>query len=231
MKSRLLTPALVAAGVALTLGGTTAIATHDPANKPAASGSTSELQFVGENQEVLVLQERIKTANPTDLILQLTSECSILTRLATTGNQSSTAVGQLRFRVEIDGRPVPVMSGDEDGEVVFCDRAHTQTVTNLDDNDSKFEQFMSTRHANGFNWMALNVGNGEHDIEVFARFDRSTEGTIPSAPAGENMSEGAVGARTLVIEPVHAANDEVVAPVSERNDDEGDSGLSLPIGG
>ena len=230
MKSRLLTPALVAAGVALALGGTTAIATHDPSNKPAASGSTAELAFVGENEEKLVLQERIKTANPTDLILQLTSECSIMTSLATTGNESSQSVGQLKYRIEIDGRPVSVMSGDQDGEVVFCDRAHRQSITNLDDEDARIEQFMRTRTANGFNWMALNVGSGIHDIKVFARFDRETEeGLVPS---GENDSTGAVGARTLVIEPVHASNDEVVAPTSERNDDADNGGTAiLPIGG
>lgn len=233
MKSRLLTPALVAAGVALILGGTTAIATHDPANKPAASGSQLDTEFLAEGEEVTVLREHVKTSNPTDLILQLTSECSILTDITTTGNSGadgSTAVGQIRYSILIDGSPVPVSQDDvEKGEVVFCDRAHRQTTAQFDDNDAKISQFLRTRTANAFNWMALNVGSGEHDIEVRARFERTNnEGDLPT---GTNRSEGVVGARTLVIEPVHAANDEVVAETSERDDETDGSGLSLPIGG
>lgn len=226
MKKPVLTSALVAAGVALALGGTTAIATHDPANKPAASGSQLDLQFVDPGEEKLVLREHVKTSAPTDLILQLTSECSIATRLATVGNDTATSVGQLRYRIEIDGRPVPVSSDDiENGEVVFCDRAHRQSVTDLDDNNARIEQFLRTRTSNGFNWMALNVGSGEHTIEVFSRFEQTNnEGEVPT---GDNTSSGAVGARTLIIEPVKASNDEVVAPTSERDPE--DQGGPLPI--
>jgi hypothetical protein len=212
---RILTPVLVTAIVAVALGGATAIATHDPANKPSASGARADVAFLAPTQDVIVLREHLKTSAPTDLIMQLTSECSISTRLATTGNATSTAVGQIRYYVTIDGtRRIPVSQTDaEQGEVVFCDRAHTQTTTGFT-NQERIEQHLRTRTANSFNWLALNVGSGEHTVEVHAVFRREdNEGAVP---AGDNTSTGAVGARSLIIEPVKASNDEVVTETSER---------------
>ena len=210
---RFAVPSAVVAIVAVALTGATALATHEPANKVAASGSANELVFVNNGDRQLLLTEQIKTSKPTDLILNVTSECGIYTRVATVGNQSSTAAGQLKYVVEIDGTPVPIAAPDPDnGRVVFCNRAHQQTTTDFDDNDARLEQFLRTRSANGFNWMALNVGSGIHTIKVFAEYNNDTVEGLTAA--GDSEAQGVVGNRTLIIEPVKAANDEAVTAVA-----------------
>src|SRR5687767_878043 len=108
--------AVVAAAVSLG-GGTGAVATHEPANKVSAAGATTEVISPGEN--IILLSERVKTSKPTDLILGVTTECSITTELTTVGNDFSEAMGQVKVWVEIDGRPVRVSADDtnEPGKV------------------------------------------------------------------------------------------------------------------
>ncbi|HEX2195810.1 MAG TPA: hypothetical protein VHJ76_02695, partial [Actinomycetota bacterium] len=126
-------------------------------------------------------------------------------------------------------RPVPVATdetaGSEDdaadddndvGEVTFCNRAYSRTVVdeeNPTDGIDEESDFIRTRTANAFNWFAINVGdaydnpaNGNNilDIAVVADYDTST--------AGEAIADAFVGSRTLIIEPVHSQNDQVVAP-------------------
>ena len=122
------------------------------------------------------------------------------------------------------------------GEVVFCNRAQEQqwadgpAVTDPDtgqatdpqdeDDDDELRQRLDTMQANGFNWLALNVGdnydaNNDNiiDVVLHARYTRAT--TDGSLNEGE-LADAFVGARTLILEPVKAANDEAVTTVSER---------------
>jgi hypothetical protein len=202
-------------------------ATHQPANKTAAAGSIVET--MGPGERVPVLQERMKVASPTDLILQLTAECDILTELTTGGNgasDSAGAFGQVRMWLEIDGRAVPVTSVDidpetpgmqkDDGKVVFCNRAHNKSITDQEDDDGTDEEYehTRTRQANGFNWLALDVGfnydapaNGNNvvDIVVYAEF---TETTV-----NRGVAEAKVGRRVLIVEPTNASVHEQVQPI------------------
>ena len=59
-----------AAVVPVAVVGTSAIATHEPANKAAATAN-GVAEF---DRSAVLLQERIKVSSPYDLILQLTSE-------------------------------------------------------------------------------------------------------------------------------------------------------------
>jgi hypothetical protein len=203
-----------------------AMATHQPADKVQASGS--DIEHVEDG--TVVLAERMRVSSPSDLIIQVTAECSILTALTTNNDTpSATATGSVRFHVEVDGVPVPVAldegvgsddAEDDDnevGEVTFCNRAYSRTVVDeenpLDGIDEESD-YIRTRTANAFNWFAINTGelydnpaNGKNilDIEVIADYDTTT--------SGDNaIADAFVGSRTLIVEPVHSQNDQVVAP-------------------
>lgn len=183
------------------------VAAHEPANKMNVSASESEVVFAEPAQEVLLLEEQLKVSNPTDLILAVTAECSILSRIATDGNDTATTNGQLKLYVTIDGEAVKVAEPDADeGRVVFCDREYQRTTSMFDDTNARIEDFLNTRTANAFDWVALDAGELDTDgdglltVEVFAEYDESN--------TGEANSTGVVGNRTLIIQPTKAKNDE-----------------------
>ena len=209
-------PRVLAAGaMALALaGGFLAQGTYAggiPANKVAASGSS--LEVVGANERKVILSETVKINNPTDLIIGVSAECAILTQVTNSANgQTERAFGEVKIFVTINGREVPVADdAAEQGRVVFCNRAQeqewtdsTDPVTGDDDGDDQLRQYLDTRTANAFNWLALNVGTeyggteaNVHKIEVWAEW--TTEATAGA------IAEAAVGNRTLVLEPVKAA--------------------------
>lgn len=213
--------AAAAAAVALALaGGYLAQGTYAsgiPANKVAASGSTTEV--LSAVNDTLLLSETVKINNPTDLILGVTAECALITQVTNGANgETERAFGEVKIYVTINGKRVNVSRGDTDGgKVVFCNRAHEQQWTDTaattagggDDADDRLRQYLNTRTANAFNWMALNVGteyggteNNVHKIEVWADWD--VEATQSA------LAEAIVGNRTLVLEPVKAAVGEQV---------------------
>lgn len=176
------------------------------ANKTAAgSGDAVDLQSdlsdgVTE-QGVPILDAFIKTSNPTDLILSVSLECALWTEVISTTLDEHpagyTAYGRAEARVEvwveIDG--VPVTMGDSDGRVTFCDRVQEQEIDDIDDDTGNFtlRQRLETTQANAFNWATTDVGSGVHHIVVYADIEAdNTEGSF---------ADGAVGFRTLIVEP------------------------------
>ena len=226
---------LVAALLVATLflayqAGNTANATHEPANKGAAAGS--DIDEVSDAEPIL--SETMKVSSPEDVIVNVSTECSILTQL-TTNNDSMNAFayGSVRLWVEIDGRRVPVATddtavdnddenGDADadtndiGEVTFCNRAYERTVADDEtptDGVDEESDYIRTRTANSFQWLALDTGviyddpsNGNNilNVTLWADFDTST--------AGEAAAEAFVGSRTMIIEPVKVSIHEQVEP-------------------
>ena len=250
-------------------------ATHEPAMKTGAAGSdVNEIQPEGEK---IIMRDRVRVSTAQDLVLSVTSECSILTSLITGDNETdvgdrardtASAFGQVEIFVELDGKRVPVASDDtegpdtddpeeevetdedEEGEVVFCNRAYQRTVEDRseagndegpDEGDIDIERdYIRTRTANAFNWLAGNVGddqtnctavdpdqycfddvalNGNNiiDIVVWAEYDvnPNTSGNdpanCPTTPGMEITCAAAfVGSRTLIADPVHIAIHEVV---------------------
>lgn len=184
------------------------VAAHEPANKMNVSASESDEAFVANGDTEVLLSETLKVSNPTDLILGVTAECSILSDLATEGNETAETNGQLKLYVTIDGEPVKVSAADEDeGRVVFCDRTYRRTtMLGLDDGTDRIEDYLGTRSANAFDWVALDAGELDADgdglltVVVHAEYDESN--------IGEGDSEGVVGNRTLIIQPTRAKNDE-----------------------
>jgi hypothetical protein len=184
--------AAVLLAVPLVMAGTDGAS--NAANKTAAAGS--HVEFLGPALEATVLATTIKTSAPQDLVFAVTLECALWTTVATVGNDVSEARATVNVRVLFDGVPVPVSAGDADGSVVFCDRLHRQTTTDLDDEDARIEQYLATRTANAFNWILPDVGSGVHTVEVRADLTSTTEGA-------EALAEAAIGHRTLIVEPTH----------------------------
>ena len=139
----------------------------------------------------------------------------------------------MRLWVEIDGNNVPVATDDllagpgeddaaddddevgEVGEVTFCNRAYQRTVSDGENDglDSEHD-YIRTRTANAFNWLALDTGfnydnpaNGNNVLHVvlWADFDETSA-------AGESVADAYVGSRTMIIEPVKVSVHEEVAP-------------------
>ncbi len=190
-----------------------AVATHQPADKIAASGSTIEVMSPGEN--VTLLSGTIKTSSVTDLIFQVALECTIITDLKTVGNDESGAEAKVDVWVTVDGVPVPVTAiaengGPDNGRITFCDRTFRRTTTNFsddgDDTPDTIEDFLRTKSTHGFNWIRLNLGNkpAPHRIEVKA--------TLTHALLGNEMgnAQAIVGKRTLLVLPAKLANDAII---------------------
>ena len=191
---------------------------------------------------------------------------------------SAFSFGQVEIWVELDGKKIPVAlddgtgldgdgtnedadaDGNEQGEVVFCNRAYQRTVqddvedddegcedsdptTDDDDGDEvqecegdldKERDYINTRTANAFNWLAANIGdeqtnggyddlaNGNNiiDVIVYAEFDTAVaeEGSsianpssCPTTPGQEvTCAQAYVGSRTLIVEPTNVAIHEAV---------------------
>jgi hypothetical protein len=147
----------------------------------------------------------------------------ITTEIAGTSADEDFIMAQVQMWVEIDGKPVPVASGD-DGRVLFCktERSTSQIQDALNVNTSLKtveSQFMASKTANSFNWHAPNVGSGTHAVEVKARvqqastgqfsrnadsithFQTGTTGGSETTPNTPTVS-GVIGKRTLIVEPV-----------------------------
>lgn len=181
------------------------------ANKTAAAGSSVEYlpaDGIDSDLGVVLLTSAIKTSKPTDLLLQLTLECALWTEVITTTivehpdgfTAYASAQAKIVGWIEVDGVPVQVSSDDADGKVVLCDRVHEQEITDTDSSTGNWtiRQYLATRNANGFNWFSLDVGSGVHTIVVKA--DIESENTPGS------FAQGAVGKRTLIVEPTRFAN-------------------------
>ena len=191
---------LVAGALAALAGKREAAAqTQEAANKTSAMVARGDLQTLVPGQTVLILEEIVKTSKPTDLILGVTAESSIITQVTTVGNDEQSATGRIEIFVTIDGNVVPTGANPpqtDPGTVVFANRTYERETTLFDDEDATIRTYMNTRHAAGFNWMAFNVGSGTHRIRVFARY---TEAQTTTATA-----EGVIGTRSLIVEPVKA---------------------------
>src|SRR3954447_15685291 len=81
-----------------------------PANKVTAAGDKAVV-MTPQGPGVTLLTATMATSKPTDLILSVTLECSILTTVSNSGMTSTAnAQGQVRVWVEVDDQIVPVQS-------------------------------------------------------------------------------------------------------------------------
>lgn len=209
------------AGASLTAGAVVATANHVPADKPFAAASKT-LRF-SPGTSVPLLSATVKNSKPTDMVLQVSMECSIITDnvilgSSTPGAQESAATeGTVRAWIEVDGKIVPIISsssssqnpppaGDDTDKVTFCNRVFNRTVQDAEDPQDGYDRsrdYIETKTANAFNWVRLNMGSGVHTIKLFADLSHfSTTGSSASAY---------VGNRSMIGIPGKFANDAVIS--------------------
>ena len=191
---------------------TGALSASSPADKVVAAGD--KMVMMAPQTGATLLTAIMKTSKPTDLVLNVSLECTIETTVENVGSSTSLAQGQVRVWTEVDGQIVPVASvsnppqntppgGDDTDKAVFCERVHQVQFINPSEDDT-IRQFQLTKNANAFNWLRFNVGAGTHTITVRADMN-----------AGPNMgaatSRALVGNRTLVVTPTKMANDAVIS--------------------
>lgn len=191
---------VVALAVALlvTRGQGAHAASSLPADKMTVTASDTSVQ--APNTTVTVLSSQMKTSTPADLLLQVTSECTILSQITNAGSSTQNYIAKVELSMYVDGNPVPVVpptttnggSGSTGGgnqyNVVFCNREFMRTTT-FDSNNESIKDVENTEQANAFNWVAINVGNGIHTIDVKATFT-DTNGT-------DTFAHGVLSKRSL----------------------------------
>lgn len=200
-------------------------ATHQPADKVVAAGE--ELVDIPAGTAVTILTATLRTAKPTDLIMSVTLECAILTKLFTAGSTSPNATSSATAFAKIDvwiqeGTTIvpisavsappqdPENAGGEDDKVTFCSRDEGRQVTDAEDprdGVDKQQTYQNTKAANAFNWVLLNAGSGIHTYQVKATLVESTPCTSSGLATEETCSDALIGNRTFVIQPVKLAND------------------------
>ena len=197
-------------------------ATHQPANKAASSASNVRDVTGVTGQTTTILQETMKVASPTDLILQTTAECALITSVTTgdeAGDQATDtaqAEAQIEIRIKLDGTVVPVDStAGDDGWIVFCNRLYRQTATDAEgDGDiDQMDSYISSRTANAFNWFAFDVGANYDAPDVPAGTGNNlvevvVEARFTETATTDAVADAMVGRRSIVVEPTNASNHE-----------------------
>ena len=196
--------AAIAGALAVNALGGFAVADHQPANKAAVAASNLEVMKAqaeeGSGSEAVTLfATQIRTSDKADLVMEVTAECALVTDIVNLGNSDSESVAQVKIWAEVDGQPVSIGRGVDADTVVFCNRAFRKVITDLDDEDAQFETFLRTRAAHAFNWIALNVPSGIHDIEIKSRLEVTVTGV--------GNAEALIGKRTLVVDPIRLPHD------------------------
>jgi hypothetical protein len=207
---------LVAVAAGFVGGHAIAAGSGTPANKVVAAGAKREV--VAANQTATILSGTMRTSKPTDVMIQATLECSILTGLVTNNdNPSSSAHSTVRVWAEVDGKIVslqqastppqnPTAAGNDSDKVTFCDREYARTVTDDEnplDGIDETDDYIRTKSAHGFNWVQMNLGSGIHSIVIKA--------TLTTSTSGSATAEATIGNRTLIVEPTKMANDAVIS--------------------
>jgi len=181
-----------------------------PADKVTAAGKNETVEQ--PSGSATILTATMNTSKPTDLILTVSAECSILTTVTNMGSSTSSAEGQVKLYVTVDNAIVPVQSisdapqntppggGDVD-KTVFCERLHQVEFMPTTTTD-RISQYESTKNADAFTWLRQNVGAGSHTIKVIAEFSTNV--------VGSGTAEAIIGNRTLVIDPVKMANNAII---------------------
>lgn len=215
---------LGAAGLGVALGGlasgTAAAGDSDPADKIMVDASTVDKLETRQtkngstnNGPLELLSGEIKLSTPTDVLIYVSLETSLFTKVKEKGNKdgdASKAKAGMKGWIEIDGTPIPVSASDGlDGDlddhdkVVFNRRDYSLKYYDLDDDETAIESFIKTRSAHGFNWYAFNVdenfGNTTHTV--------SLQGQVELEVEDDGEAAALVGPRTMFVQPVKMPND------------------------
>ena len=232
---------VAAATVPAVLMGTSAVATHAPADKAVASSSKMEVfSQNGANQAGVVLNTvHLKTSKTTDLMMHVTAECEVFTEHTRDGKQTvNEAEGSVRMWLEFDGKIVPIQTasnppqdpaaqpaGDESDKVTFCRRheGFNRTDNNvlcvegqvgpppINPQNCEFESWFQ-RVKTANAFNWVRLNTGSGDHTIVLKADLVTA-TGATTPGEVSNARAAVGNRTLIVEPTKMSNDTIVAPV------------------
>ena len=201
-----------------------AMANHTPADKPFAAASTTER--TGPTPRIELLAATVKNSKPADMMLLVSMECSLITETILLGSstpgakQSARATGTIRAWIEIDGKPVPIVSsstppqnppppGEEDNsKVTFCNRVFERTAEDREDEQDGLDysrDYIATKSSNAFNWVRLNMGSGLHTIKLVAEI--TTETVSGGTTGGAATAKAYIGNRSMIGIPGKFAND------------------------
>ena len=224
------TKTLLAISFAAILSISLAVASFAPlaiasngANKTSFSADNLVLNTEGlADDGAVIASVTIKTSTPKDLVVMFSEECSLFTEVRLkSGSSGSVSESQVRAAqsiwLKVDDQVVPLGAGD-DGKVTMCDRTYNISTNILDQiqklcsavgaidgitkcDESYFKSFIDTKDAHGWNWVVLNLGSGEHKVEVYSEFV-DEEDVI-----GEGTASVTVGKRSLIILPQNLSND------------------------
>ena len=217
--------------LALPFSAATALAADSqPSSKVTAK--TSRIALVPETTSTsgwtTVLENTIKTANQKDLFIGASLQVGLYTRTlarskrnAVTGlleTDTSIANATLKVRVLVDGVKA------EPGTVVFGHRSQTLSATlegaiagclTIQDGiivldpacvtPEEIELILETMEAASFNFVAVDVPQGVHLVQVQAQVD-----TTGSAEAGSFAATATVGKGSMTVESVRLIQDEDV---------------------
>jgi len=173
-----------------------------PSSKSACTSGS--IEQVGGSW-VTVLETDIKTSEPKELVMAVTAETSLVTTAKVQGKQEDWegSMAQVRVRILLDNEPVLFPGGEAEAQegVVFNNRVlkvkgDLSHYADLTETDHWIEIYISTKSANAFNFIAMNVGSGEHNIKVQANMETAVIGS------GTPEVAAAMGKRTLVVEEV-----------------------------
>ena len=225
---------MLALSLALPLALTTGQAQSGPSAKVTAKTSNVNLinATTGTNDWATIsgFGNTIKTANQKDLFIGVSLEVGLYTQTLVKSknlvSDTSTAHSSVEIRVLVDGKAA------EPGSVVYGRRSQTLTatlegaiasclsiVTNANGSLSivldpdcvtpeEIELILDTMDAATFNFVAVDVPQGLHDISVQARIIAGTEVQTGSASATATVGKG-----TLTVESVRLIKNEDVLTV------------------
>jgi hypothetical protein len=224
------TKTILAVSFAAILGISLAVASFAPmaiassgANKTTFSSDNLVLNTEGlADDGAVIASATIKTSTPKDLVVMFSEECSLFTEVRLkSGSSGSVSESQVRAAqsiwLEVDGNIIPIGAGD-DGKVTMCDRTYNISTNILDQiqklcsavgaidgtttcEESYFNSFIDTKDAHGWNWVVLNLGAGQHTIQVYSEFV-DEEDVI-----GDGTASVTVGKRSLIILPQNLSNE------------------------
>jgi hypothetical protein len=194
------------------------------ANKTSFSAEGLALNTVGAlDNGATIASVTVKTATPKDLVVMYSEECSLFTEVRLKSNQAGDSVSESQVQASqsiwltVDGQVVPIGAGDN-GKVTMCDRTYNVSTNILDQiqqlcsalnttletpiecEESYFNSFIKTKDAHGWNWVVLDLGAGEHTIEVHSEITEETQ-------IGDGTASAAVGKRSLIVLPQNLSND------------------------
>lgn len=149
-----------------------------------------------------IVSGTIKTSTPSDLIVSHNQECAIHTGLnLDEGTGEATSAIREEIRLVVDGTVVPATfadphtsAPDQFGLITMCGRAYnmdTNVLSTLFDlceavegiegvtyecpDEIFLDSYIRTKQAHSWDWVVLNVGSGEHVVEVQAKITKALE--------------------------------------------------------